>query len=27
MRSYIDAVILIGFLCLGFGELFVMPRC
>ncbi|MBA0778251.1 hypothetical protein Gotri_006137 [Gossypium trilobum] len=24
---YIDAVILIGFLCLGFGELLVMPHC
>ncbi|MBA0638147.1 hypothetical protein Godav_022225 [Gossypium davidsonii] len=27
MRSCIDAVILIGFLCLGFGELLVMPHC
>ncbi|MBA0880646.1 hypothetical protein Goshw_024054 [Gossypium schwendimanii] len=27
MRSFIDVVILIGFLCLEFGELLVMPRC
>ncbi|MFQ6653650.1 hypothetical protein Gotur_024935 [Gossypium turneri] len=27
MRSCIDVVILIGFLCLGFGELLVMPHC
>ncbi|MFQ6658388.1 hypothetical protein Gotur_027675 [Gossypium turneri] len=27
MRSFIDAVLLIGFLCLEFGELLVMPRC
>ncbi|MBA0763063.1 hypothetical protein Gotri_012583 [Gossypium trilobum] len=27
MRSFIDAVILIGFLCLEFGELLVMLRC
>ncbi|MBA0756033.1 hypothetical protein Gogos_020480 [Gossypium gossypioides] len=26
MRSYINAVILIGFLCLEFGEVLVMPR-
>ncbi|MBA0673187.1 hypothetical protein Goklo_025239 [Gossypium klotzschianum] len=25
--SYIDVVILIGFLCLGFGELLVLLYC
>ncbi|MBA0673303.1 hypothetical protein Goklo_024218 [Gossypium klotzschianum] len=27
IRSCIDAVILIGFLCLKFGKLLVMSRC
>ncbi|MBA0753446.1 hypothetical protein Gogos_020166 [Gossypium gossypioides] len=27
MKFYIDTVILIGSLCLEFGELLVMPRC
>ncbi|MBA0785781.1 hypothetical protein Gotri_026940 [Gossypium trilobum] len=27
MRSYIDAIILIGSLCLEFGELSIMLHC